>query len=385
MNAFHLAFAYLRFNWIRSLVLVLVTALILAVPIVSQVLLNGSRAALTDRADATSLILGSRGSQLDLVMNALYFSEDRAEPVTMAVTDTVWDTGLGLPIPMNTAFETNNARIIGTSLDYFDFRGLEVEQGRGIAVLGEAVLGADVAARLALGPGDTVVSSPQNLFDLDGVYPLELNVVGVFAATGTPDDEAVFIDIKTSWVISGIGHGHDGVMATGAEGEDIVAAASILEFNRITDENIDSFHFHGDPATYPVSAIIIVPNDERAGTILRGRYLDPENPVQMIVPKDVVGDLVDRIFRIKTLLDAVSLIIGTAALAAIGLAIFLSYRLRAREMQTAFKLGARRGMIIRLLAAETFILLSIAGIISFGIILAVQSRGDTILAWLLAT
>ena len=385
MNAFHLVFAYLRYNWIRSLVLVLVAALILAVPIVSQVLLNGSRAALTDRAEATPLILGSRGSQLDLVMNALYFSEDRAEPVSMAVADTIWDTGLGLPIPMNTAFETNGARIIGTSIEYFDFRGLDVAQGRSIAVLGEAVLGADVAARLGLGPGDTVVSSPENLFDLDGVYPLELNIVGVLGATGTPDDEAVFVDIKTSWVISGIGHGHDGVMATGAEGEDIVAAASILEFNRITPDNIDSFHFHGDTSTYPVSAIILVPNDTRAGTILQGRYLDPENPVQMIVPRDVVGDLVDRIFRIKTLLDAVSLIIGTAAFAAIGLAIFLSYRLRAREMQTAFKLGARRGMIMRLLAAETVILLGLASVISFGIILAVQSRGDTIVAWLLAT
>lgn len=385
MNAFHLAFAYLRYNWIRSLVLVLVVSLILAVPIVSQVLLNGSRTALTNRAEVTPLILGSRGSQLDLVMNALYFSEDRAEPVTMAVTETVWDTGLGLPIPMNTAFKTNGARIIGTSLDYFDFRELDVAQGRGIAVLGEVVLGAEVAARLALGPGDTVVSSPENLFDLDGVYPLELNVVGVLAPTGTPDDEAVFADIKTTWVISGIGHGHEGVLTGEATSGDIVAAASILEFNRITPENIDTFHFHGDPATYPVSAIIFVPDDARAGTILRGRYLDPENPVQVIVPNDVVGDLVDRIFRIKTLLDAVSLIIGTAAMLAIGLAIFLSYRLRAREMQTAFKLGARRGMILRLLAAETFILLSIAGVISFGIILAVQSRGDTIVAWLLAT
>jgi len=384
MNALYLAVSYLRYNWIRSLVLVLVAALILAVPIVSQVLLNGSRTSLTDRAEATPLILGSRGSQLDLVMNALYFSEDRAEPITMAATDTIWDTGLGLPIPMNTAFETNGARIIGTSLDYFDFRQLTVAQGRNIAVLGEAVLGADVAERLGLGPGDTVVSSPENLFDLDGVYPLELNIVGVLAASGTPDDEAVFVDLKTSWVISGIGHGHEGVLPTQASSGDIVAAASILEFNRITPDNIDGFHFHGDPSTYPVSAIILVPNDERAGTILRGRYLDAENPVQIIVPKDVVGDLVDRIFRIKTLLDAVSLIIGTAAIAAIGLAIFLSYRLRAREMQTAFKIGARRGIIFRLLAAETVILLSIAGVISIGIILAVQSRGDTIVAWLLA-
>jgi putative ABC transport system permease protein len=317
-------------------------------------------------------------------MNALYFSDDRAEPVTMAETETIWDSGLGLPIPLNTAFETNGARIVGTSLEYFGFRGLNVAEGRQIALLGEALLGADVAARLGLGPGDTVVSAPQNLFDLDGVYPLELNIVGVLAPTGTADDEAVFVDIKTSWVIAGIGHGHDGVLAEGATTGDIVASASIVEFNRITDANIDSFHFHGDPADYPVSAIVLVPQDARAATILRGRYLDPENPVQMTVPREVIAGLVDRIFRIKTLLDAVTLIVGGAALVAVGLAIFLTYRLRTREMQTAFKIGARRSMILRLLAAETVIILLCSGVIALGITLAVQNRGSAIVAWLLA-
>lgn len=385
MNALFLAFAYLRFHWARSVVLVLVAALILAVPVITQVLLNGSQTALTERADRTPLVLGNRGSQLDLAINALYFSDDRAQPVTMADSDAIWDTGLALPIPLNTAFETNGARIVGTSIEYFDFRDLALSEGRQIALLGEAVLGADVAARLDLGAGDTVVSSPQNLFDLDGVYPLELNIVGVLAATGTADDEAVFVDIKTSWVIAGIGHGHDGVLAEDAGSEDIVASASIVEFNRITEENIDSFHFHGDPADYPVSAILLAPNDDRSATILRGRYLDPDNPVQLIVPTEVIGELVDRIFRIKSLLDAVTLIIGVAAFAAVGLAIFLSYRLRAREMQTAFKIGARRGMILRLLMAETVILLCFAGVIAFAATLVVQGNGTAIVAWLLAT
>tara|TARA_R110000787_G_scaffold40266_2_gene100260 strand:- start:1232 stop:2389 length:1158 start_codon:yes stop_codon:yes gene_type:complete len=385
MNAVFLALSYLRYHWARSVVLVLVTALILSVPIISQVLLNGSQAALTDRAEKTPLILGSRGSQLDLIMNTLYFSDDRAAPVTMAETETIWDTGLGLPIPLNTAFETNGARIVGTSLEYFDFRTLEVAEGRQIAVLGEAVLGADVAARLELGVGDTVVSAPQNLFDLDGVYPLELTIVGVLAPTGTADDEAVFVDIKTSWVIAGIGHGHDGVLAEGATSGDIVASAAIVEFNRITEDNIDSFHFHGDPSGYPVSAIVLIPQDARSATILRGRYLDPENPVQVVVPREVIGELVDRIFRIKTLLDAVTIIVGGAAFAAVALAVFLTYRLRAREMQTAFKIGARRSMILRLLAAETVILLSVSGVIALGITLAAHNSGSTIVAWLLAT
>ena len=82
----------------------------------------------------------------------------------MADADAIWDSGLALPIPLNTAFETNGARIVGTTLEYFDFRDLEVTRGRQMALLGEAVLGARVAARLDLEPGDTVVSAPQNLF-----------------------------------------------------------------------------------------------------------------------------------------------------------------------------------------------------------------------------
>ncbi|MEM8881329.1 MAG: ABC transporter permease [Pseudomonadota bacterium] len=385
MNAIFLALAYLRFHVLRSLILVLVAALILSVPLISQTLLDGARSTLTDRAEATPLVLGNRGSQLDLVMNALYFSDDRATPVTMDATEEIWDSGLGIPIPLNTAFETNAARIVGTSLDYFDFRGLQIAEGRQLAILGETVLGAEVAARLGLGPGDTIVSAPQNLFDLDGVYPLELNIVGVFAPTGTPDDEAVFVDVATTWVIAGIGHGHDGVFAADADTTEVVANAAIVEFNRITADNIDSFHFHGDPDSYPISGVIVVPNDDRAGTILRGRYLDGENPLQIIVPRVVVGELVERIFRIKALLDAVTLIVGMAALSAVALAIFLSYRLRAREIQTAFKLGARPGMILQLLAAETVILLTGAGFLAGLLVFAVQSRGASIVAWILAT
>ncbi len=391
MNAMILALAYLRFHWMRSLVMVLVLAPILAVPLISRTLLDGARTSLADRAERTPLLLGSRGSQLDLVMNALYFSRNRAQPVTMAASDAIWNDGSAMPIPLETAFETNGARIVGTTLDYFDFRGLRVAKGRQLAVIGEAVLGADVARRIGLGPGDTVVSSPETLFDLDGVYPLQLQIVGVLAATGTADDEAVFVDIKTTWIIAGIGHGHEDV-APAADGAsapvtagDIVAPAAIVEYNRITPENIDSFHFHGDPESYPVSAVIVVPDDARAATILRGRYLDPENPVQLVVPREVIGELVGRIFRIRSLLDAVTLIVGGAALAAVGLAIFMGFRLRASEMRTAFKLGARRGMILRLLAAESIILLSCAGVLTSGLIFAVQARGEAIVAWLLAT
>ncbi|MEY1554325.1 ABC transporter permease [Yoonia sp. R2331] len=386
MNALFLAYAYLRYHWARSLVLTLVTALILFVPVATQILLSTSERALVARGDATPLLLGSRGSQLDLTMAALYFSDERPDPVPMREVEAVWDSGLGIPIPVHTAFSSGGFRIIGTTLDYFDFRGLTPAAGRGLSVLGDAVIGADVAKTLNKGVGDTLVSSPENLFDLDGVYPLEMPIVGVLAPTNSPDDQAVFVDIKTAWVIQGIGHGHEDVVTAAevAAGSEAVANAAVVQYQRITEDNIDSFHFHGSQDGFPASAVIVVPNDTRSGTILKGRYLDGENPTQLIEPAGVIQGLVDRIFRIKSLLDVVTAIIAIAACAAIGLAIFLSYRLRAREIATAVKLGARRGMVLRLLSAETFTLLSISAVIA-GVGATIVSRNaESWVGWLLA-
>ncbi|MEM9999861.1 MAG: ABC transporter permease [Pseudomonadota bacterium] len=386
MNALFLAFSYLRYYWARSVVLVTIIALILFVPIATQILLSSSERALVARGQTTPLLLGSRGSQLDLTMAALYFSDERPDPVAMREVEAVWDSGLAVPIPVHTAFSSSGFRIVGTTLDYFDFRDLNVEDGRGLSLLGDAVIGADVAQALGKGAGDTLVSAPENLFDLDGVYPLEMPIVGVLAPTNTPDDAAIFVDIKTAWVIQGIGHGHEDVVTAVdiAADDSAVANAAIVQYQRITQDNIESFHFHGSRDDFPTSAVIIVPNDSRASTILKGRYLDAEGPTQLIEPAGVIQGLVDRIFRIKSLLDVVTVIIAGATLAAIGLALFLGYRLRAREIATAVKLGAQRGMVVRLLAAETVTLLSLSGVIAAGAALITSRNAEAWVAWIIA-
>jgi putative ABC transport system permease protein len=386
MNALYLAFAYLRYHWARSLILVVVAALILFVPVATQTLLSTSERAPVARGEATPLLLGSRGSQLDLTMAALYFSDERPDPVAMREVEAIWDSGLGIPIPVHTAFASNGFRIVGTTLDYFDFRGLTPAQGRGLSVLGDAVIGADVAKALGKGVGDSLVSAPENLFDLDGVYPLEMPIVGVLAPTNSPDDQAIFVDIKTAWVIQGIGHGHEDVVTAAdvAAGTAALANAAVVQYQRITPENIESFHFHGAQDDFPASAVVVVPNDTRSATILKGRYLDSENPSQLIEPAKVIQSLVDRIFRIKSLLDVVTAIIAFAALAAIALAMFLSYRLRAREVATAVKLGAQRGMVLKLLVAETVTLLLISGgIAAIGAVI-VRRNSEAWVSWLLA-
>lgn len=384
MSALRLALAYLRFHWVRSLVLVIVAAVIIATPLGVERLIAASEARMTARAEATPLLIGARGSRLDLAMAALYFSEDSPERLTMQAAEAVWESGLAEAMPLHLGFRAEGAPIVGATLDYFAFRGLTVAEGRPLALLGEAVLGAGVAARLGLGPGDAIVSSPENLFDLAGVYPLRMPVVGVLAETGGPDDMAVFVDLKTAWVIEGIGHGHEDVAPAGVEAGDIVAGAALAAFREVTPDNIDSFHFHGAPADYPIDAIIAAPFDERAATILRGRYVDRENPLQIVEPAEVVGGLFERVFRFKSVLDAVVAVVAGAAALAVGLAVYLSLQLRRREMQTAFRLGGRQSAVARLVATETVILLCIAFILALAILLLTEGLTTPLAASLVA-
>ena len=114
------------------------------------------------------------------------------------------DAHYGLAIPLHVQFTAGGQPVVGASLDYFEFRGLRLAHGESMALLGDCVLGAKAARKLNFGPNDKLKTDRKNLFDLAGDYPLQLNVTGVLASTGTADDEGVFVDVKTAWIIAGV-------------------------------------------------------------------------------------------------------------------------------------------------------------------------------------
>jgi len=62
--------------------------------------------------------------------------------------------------------------------------------------------------------------------------------------------------------------------------------------------------------------------------------------------------LLQSIFRIKNVLDAVISVVGLGMVLAIILVFALSLRLRQQEIKTIFQIGCRRMTIARLLSAE---------------------------------
>jgi putative ABC transport system permease protein len=384
-----LAWRYLAYHQAKTATLVGSIALILFLPAGLNVLVDQSARELTTRADETPLLVGAKGSPLELVLNSLYFESRSPASMDFAHADQIADSGLAEAIPLYVRFRFRNYPIVGTRLEYFDFRGLQIASGRMMAALGECVVGAEVARDLGVGPGDSVTSSPEGIFDLGGVYPLRMSIAGVLEPSHSPDDRAVFADLKTTWIIEGLGHGHQDLASPKAassvlsrKGDRITANAAVVQYNEITLENIDRFHFHGDLSSYPLSAVIAVPQSEKSRTLLLGRYQNNDEN-QLVDPRRVMDELLETVLTVREYAIAAIAIAGCATLLTTLLVFLLSIRLRRREIDTMMKIGASRKTILSVLIAEIAAVLLLAGILAGGLTLAISRFGSVAIRALL--
>jgi putative ABC transport system permease protein len=358
-GALLLGWRYLVFHQLKTAILVASITLMLFLPAATRALVNDSAVALTSRADQTPLVVGASGSPLELVLSSLYFHAEQPPELPFALFEELRNTGWADAIPLSTRFHSRGSPIVGTSLEYFSFRGLNLAQGRAMGMLGECVIGANVAASESVGVGDSLVSSPETVFDIAGVYPLKMTITGVLEPNGSADDDAIFVDFKTTWVIQGLGHGHQDLVkpaaATGVlnrkEGM-VTANASVLQYAQITPENVAEFHFHGATGDFPLNSVIVVPPDEKSGALLRGRYQDNEQGLQMVVPSSVLNDLLDTVFTVQNYIILGLAILSLATIAVITLVFLLSQQLRKGEFHTLSRIGASKAYIATLIASE---------------------------------
>lgn len=390
-RTFVLAGRYIAFYRWKTAILVACITLTCYLPIAMQLLVGRFQRQLLERAQTTPLIVGAPGSRFDLALHALYFEASPPAEIGMDQVQAVQDSGHALPIPLLIRYQARGLPVVGTSLDYFDFRALEVDRGQPLRRLGDCLLGSRAAQLLELEPGSALLTDPENVFDLAGSYPLKMRVVGVLKPAHSPDDWAVFVDVKTAWLISGIGHGHQDLATGGDSGvvldrspRQVVAGAALTHWMQVTDENLGSFHFHGEPRDFPVTAILAVPRDARAATLLAGRYLAQDAQAQILVPREVIEDLMAVVFRAKRFFDLSAVLIGTVTMLFLVLVILLSLRLRRREMETMFKIGCSRFTTFRLLAAELLIVAAVSAALATALSLATLAAAPALLRQLLS-
>ena len=389
-DSVYLAWRYLRFQRWKTLLLIVSITIVLFLPAALYVLQQKSARQLRARARATPLIVGAKGSALELVLHSLYFESNPPPLLTMAASERIGASRLAQPIPLYARFRApHGTPIVGTTLDYFRWRDLQLTDGRMFGRLGQCVVGAEAAQKLQLRAGSSVVSTPETFFNLAGVYPLKMEVAGVLAPTGGPDDRAIFVDVKTAWIIEGLGHGHQD-LATAASGQllrrennEVTANASVLQYTEITDENAASFHFHGDRSTFPLSAVIAVPNDLKSETLLLGRFQSPDEALQIVKPAQVMEQLIRTVFTIGAYVLAAAALVCLATFLATGLIFLLSIKVRQREIETLLKIGASRWRIAGILVSEILLTLSISGLLAGALTWAAAYWSDAMIRLLI--
>jgi putative ABC transport system permease protein len=352
----------------RTMLLVAALALVFTIPAALAVLSFVVEEQLSARARATPLVIGAKGSPLELTLHALYFRTQPPAPLPYAEVTKLQATGLGLAIPITARHKTGEDALVATTRDYFDFRRLTLQSGSHWRRLGDCVAGASVARKRNLKPGDTIVSRLENALDVAGARPLRMRITGVLSPTGTPDDDVFFIDSKTGWVIDGIGHGHDD-LTPNANSNHVVAGKPITPYTEITDANVSSFHFHGDPGTFPVHALLAVPPDEKSLARLLGRYRADGTALQILEPPAIMAELLETVVTVRLYALLIFLFLGLLAMGLAALVFALAWQLRQPERETLMLLGVSRFRIVLLMGADAvfvlFLALIVAGLSTF--------------------
>ncbi|MEE9393287.1 MAG: hypothetical protein V3W41_12355 [Planctomycetota bacterium] len=358
-----LSWKHLCFHRARSLILIASIAVSFFLPLLTRALVERYQTVLRSRAKESPLVAGAKGNRFDLTLATLYFRDSELETIPFSEYEKIRDAGFGVAIPLNLRFKARGYPIVACGAEYFEKRGLGCDRGHLPFRIGQCVLGATVAEDLDLGPGDYLFSDQPELYDITKPPALKMSVLGTLARSGGPDDGAVFVGIKTAWILEGIAHGHRGdeeidpKLILSEDDNNVAISAAMVEHNEVTDENIASFHYHGSTEGLPLSSVLVFPRDEKSRTLVKAR-LNASRLYQMVVPTDVVEDLLSFVFKIKALLDLVAAILAATTLLLIVLVLMLSLKMRAREIEALNRIGCSRFRVLQLYAVEIAILVA---------------------------
>ena len=380
-HAFFLATRYINASKGMSFLLVFGLSIALYLPLFSYFAAELAQEKLIERGYSSPILVGYKGDQFDLTMNALYFRGRVRDSITMQVHQNLQARGDGTSVPLHIHHTASQSPIVGTTLDYFEERRLTIEDGRMFAVIGEVVAGSDVAEDFHLKIGDTIRSDVTNLYNIAGSYPMTLNVVGILSPSETEDDRAFFVSIQSGWALDGLLHGHEKVTAKDSlnpqakEGENLEATAAIFLFPEITKENRGTFHLHGLESEMPIDSILFFPNSKKAHDQVLGE-MELTSLHHAVRPHLVIENILSIVFAIEKALYGYFGVLCMATLSFLGLIFSLRYRLRKDEFILMERIGGAKNIILVMLCTELavifFMAILLAGVFSWTSLYALQ-------------
>ncbi|MFN5323123.1 MAG: hypothetical protein ACK5D7_16770, partial [Planctomycetota bacterium] len=112
-----LALRYVAFHRWKTALLVLAIFLTALLPAAVRLLLNEFERNLLARANSTPLVVGPKGSGLDLTLHALHFRAPPKDDLRYGECLELQDSGRALALPLYQRFTASRFPVVGTSLE----------------------------------------------------------------------------------------------------------------------------------------------------------------------------------------------------------------------------------------------------------------------------
>lgn len=366
MNLFTIAWKSIRQRALASALTSLSVALGVALMVMVLVINGTVTRMFSQSATGYHLIVGAKGSPMQLVLNTIYFMDRPIENLPFKYYQQLKKNSAVLhAIPFNLGDTTADGkfRIIGTIPEYFDVeyvpgKNFRFQSGKVLETGFDAVIGARVARAYGWKVGDQFpIAHGGNLED---VHAEKFTVVGVLEPTGTPNDRGVFIHFDGFYEIPGhekplneaqaqeaARQGADGdaaILLPSAKPGEVRVPALPAGPRKVADEQKE------------VTAILLQMKSDTlaylyAPRINKASVAQAANPIQQIdrLLKDLVGN-------VRTMLLVLTGLIIIVSAISIFVSIYNSMADRKREIAIMRALGARRGTVFSIIVAEAVLL-----------------------------
>src|SRR5262245_22529040 len=204
MIVLRLAVQSLQNRWVTALLTIATIAASVVLLLGVEEVRTGARQSFADTISGTDLIVGARSGNLNLLLYSVFRIGNATNNVTwQSYQDIASRPEVAWIVPLSLGDSHHGFRVLGTTPEYFTrykFRqtqGLTFRAGGPFSDLFDAVVGADVAAKLGYKVGDSIVVA----HGLGAVSFVEhddkpFRVAGILEKTGTPVDRTVHVSLE---------------------------------------------------------------------------------------------------------------------------------------------------------------------------------------------
>jgi putative ABC transport system permease protein len=204
-----LVLAYLRDRPLTAALNIALLAISVAMLVLLLQFARQAEDSFLDNAGGVDLVVGAKGSPLQLVLSAVYHLDEPTGNIpSEALASLRGNPAVRSAIPLALGDNFEGYRIVGTEPEFLSLYAASLASGRIFSRSSEVVLGADVARSTGAAIGQKFLGS-HGLGDDGAAHEhAPFVVVGILAATGTVSDRLILTPLESVWDVHGIEH-HD--------------------------------------------------------------------------------------------------------------------------------------------------------------------------------